>query len=113
MDSLVVKDNISIISFLLRPQTVISFSNNHWVQIPIVSSRRTLVNNESTPKDAIYKSEFCSHVTLANSKESFRVCSLDVRSHNKGTKNLAHLYAPVLRADKIGLSFGILLTSGL
>ena len=64
------------------------------------------MNNESTSKDAIYKSEFCSHTTLANSKESFRVYSLDVRSRNKGTKNLSHLYVPVLRADKIGLSFG-------
>ena len=105
MDSLVVKDNISVISFLLRLQAVLSLSNNPLVQIPIVSSRGT-VNNESTSKDAIYKSEFCSHITLANSKESFRVCSLDVRSHNKGT----NLCVPVLRADKIGLSFGILLT---
>ena len=31
---------------------------------------------------------------------SFRVCSLDVRSRNKGTKSLAHLYEPELRAEK-------------
>ena len=66
-----------------------------------------------TSKDAIDKSEICWRITLPNSNESFRVYSLDVRSGNKETKTLTHLYVPVLRADKIGLIFGILLTSSL
>ena len=60
-----------------------------------------------------YISELCSHIALANSNESFREYLLDVRSRNKETKNLSYLYVPVLRADKIGLSFGIILTNGL
>ena len=50
-----------------------------------------------TSKDAIYKSEICSHITLPNSNESFRVYSFDVRSRNKEAKNLAYLYVACQR----------------
>ena len=50
-----------------------------------------------TSKDAIYKSEICSHITLPNSNESFRVYSFDVRSRNKEAKNLANLYVACQR----------------
>ena len=79
----------------------------------MVSSRGTLVNKESTSKDAINQPASCSQIILANSKESFKVNSLEVRCCNKGTKNFAHLLVPVLRADKIGLDLGKPLTSGL
>ena len=57
----------------------------------MVSSRGTLVNKESTSKDDINKPASCSKIILANSKESFKVNSLEVRCLYKGTKNLAHL----------------------
>ena len=79
----------------------------------MVSSRETLVNKESTFKDAINKSASCSQIVLANSKESFKVNSLEVRCCNKGIKHFSHLWVPVLRADKIGLNLGKPLTSGL
>ena len=56
----------------------------------MVSSRGTLVNKESTSKDAINKPATCSQIILANSKESFKVNRLEVRIRNKGTKNFAH-----------------------
>ena len=57
----------------------------------MVSSRGTLVNKESTSKDAINKPASCSQTILANSKESFKVNWLEVTYRNKGTKNFAHL----------------------
>ena len=57
----------------------------------MVSSRGTLVNKESTSKDAINKPASCSQTILANSKESFKVNWLEVRCRNKVTKNFAHL----------------------
>ena len=70
-----------------------------------------LVSKESTSKDAINKPASCSQIILANSKESFKVTSLEVRFRNKGTKNFAHLSVPVLREDKLGLN--LVLTSSL
>ena len=71
----------------------------------MVSSKGTLINKESTSKDAMNKPVSCLQIILANSKESFKVNWLEVRCRNKGTK-------PVLRADKIGLNLGKPLTSG-
>ena len=56
----------------------------------MVSSRGALVNKESTSKDAINKPASCSQITLADSKESLKVNSLEVRYRNKGTKNFAY-----------------------
>ena len=56
----------------------------------MVSTRGTLVNKESTSKDALNKQASCSQVILANSKESFKVNSLEVRCRNKGAKKFAH-----------------------
>ena len=52
--------------------------NNWLIQILMASSRGTLVNKESTSKDAINKPASCSQIILANSKESFNVNSLEV-----------------------------------
>ena len=57
----------------------------------MIFSRGTLVNKESTSKDAINKAASCSQIILADSKESFKVNSLEVRCRNKGTKNCPHL----------------------
>ena len=57
----------------------------------MVSSRGTLVSKELTSKDAINNRASCSQISLANSRESFKVSSLEVRWSNKGTKNFAHL----------------------
>ena len=57
----------------------------------MVSSRGTLVNKESTSKYAINKEASCFQIVLANSKESFKVNSLEVSFRSKGTKNFAHL----------------------
>ena len=56
----------------------------------VVSSKGALLNKESTSKDAINKPASCSQIIFANSKESFKVKSLEVR-FNKGTNNFAHL----------------------
>ena len=53
----------------------------------MVFSRGTLLNKESTSKDAINKPASCSQIIFANSEESFKANSLEVRCRNKGTKN--------------------------
>ena len=50
----------------------------------------TLVNKESTSKDAVNRPASSSQIILANSKESFKANSLEVRCCNKGTRNFAH-----------------------
>ena len=44
----------------------------------MVSSRAALINKEPTSKDAINKPASCSQIVFANSKESFKVNSLEV-----------------------------------
>ena len=73
----------------------------------MVSSRGTLVNKESTSEDAINKPASCSQIIFANSKEFFKINSLEVKCRNKWTKKVR-----VLRADKINLNLGKPLTSG-
>ena len=58
IDSFKVNESISNIPFLLSPDTAISDLNNSLIQILIVSSRGTLVKNESTSNDAIKQFEF-------------------------------------------------------
>ena len=66
----------------------------------MVSSRGTLVNKESTSKDAINKPASCSQIILANSKGSFRVNSLEVRCCNKGTKNFTHIISTCVESSQ-------------
>ena len=70
----------------------------------MVASRGTLVNKESISKDVINKPVSCSQIILANSKESFKVNSLEVRCRNKGTKNL-HKRLPFCKVKIIFKTF--------
>ena len=57
----------------------------------MIPSRVILANKNTTSKDAINKPASCSQIISANSKESVKVNSLEVRYRNKGTKNFTHL----------------------
>ena len=57
----------------------------------MIPSRVILANKNTTSKDAINKPASCSQIISANSKESIKVNSLEVRYRNKGTKNFTHL----------------------
>ena len=99
--SLVNKESISLIRFLLRPWTLLLFLNSSLTYTLLVLSRGKLINNESTSKDAWYKKApwLQIQIILANSKDPFRD-SLNMRYHNKDTKFFAHLLVPVLRQTK-------------
>ena len=77
----------------------------------IVSSSGISVNNESTSKDdkCNEASKLCT--SFANENELLTVHSLVVIGVRSGTINLDNLYVVVV--DRIGLNFGLLLTTGL
>ena len=88
-DSFKVNENISNISFLLGPETVISDWNNSSIQMLIVSWWETLLKSESTSYDAIKQLELWLVMSIENSNESLSVYSFIVKHLSKGTKNLA------------------------
>ena len=57
----------------------------------MIPSRGILANKKTASKDAINKPASCSQTISANSKESVKVNSLEVRYRYKGTKNFTHL----------------------
>ena len=79
----------------------------------IVSFNGMLVNKDSTSRLAIYRELSYVVISLAKLKESLILNSLWVRGSSIGIKNLAILYPGVFIADRIGQSFGKLLTTGL
>ena len=89
IDSFKVNESISNISFLLKPETVISNLNNSSKQILQVSSKGKLVKSEFTSDDAIKQFGLWLVMSLTNSNESLSVYSLIVKHLSKGTKNLA------------------------
>lgn len=70
----------------------------------MVSSTGTSASKDSISNDAIDKLPFCFQTILENSKESFKVNSLESRCRNKETKNFTHLEVLTLRAGKIGVN---------
>ena len=65
--------------------------NNLLTQTSIALWKGMLVNKGSRSKHAINKRASCSHIHLANSKESFKVNSLEVKFYDKGTNIFANL----------------------
>ena len=77
----------------------------------IVSSKGMFVNNDSTSRPAIYRLWSWLTTSLAKSKKFFTVNSLVVSGDKIGFRYLANKYVGVFIADKIGLNFGVLLTT--
>ena len=89
INSFKVNESTSNISFLLKPETVISNLNNSSKQILQVSSKGRLVESEFTSDDAIKQFGLWLVMSLANSNKSLSVYSLIVKHLSKWTKNLA------------------------
>ena len=64
----------------------------------MVFSRRALADKESTSRDAINKSAFYLQIILANSKETFKVNSLEIACRNKGTKTFCRFISTCIES---------------
>ena len=78
-------------SFFVKTGNTTTLLNNSFTQILMVSSTGTSASKNSISNDAIDKLPFCFQTILENSKESFKVNSLETRCYDKGTNHFHHL----------------------